>query len=337
LLRQISSHLRSNENLIIQQPSYFFKMALKIERKKIALFVLCLFSFMTGRSQGCSDAGVCTINSFKNNPDEPRLDSGKSQSITAGFFYGQGLRKTNVYTSFVEYNRKLNTHLSLSLKMTFAAINGELGNNTNLSDLFISAAYLINPVEKAKSSLVLGLKIPLNHANAQAGGNALPMVYQSSLGTYDLIAGYNLMYKSLGVSLGYQQPIFNANYNQFLPYSSDSRTMEYLSTNDYRRKADLLARITYHIPIIKHRFVVRPGLLPIYHLANDSYADSAGQRISIHGSQGLTLNGTADIDFNFSKNHSIELTAARPLIARKAIPDGLLRHILMGLTYRGKF
>jgi hypothetical protein len=292
---------------------------------------------MMCRSQGCSDAGVCTINSFKNNPDEPRLDSVKSQSMSLGVFYGQGLRKTNVYTSFAEYNRKLNSCISLSFKMTFAAVNGELGKNINLSDLFISAAYLINPLQKAKSSLVLGLKVPLNHANAQNRGSSLPMIYQSSLGTYDLIGGYNLMYKSLGLSIGYQQPVFNANQNQFLPYSSDSRTMEYLSTNDYRRKGDVLARITYNIRILENRCVIRPGLLPIYHLGNDSYIDSAGQRTSIIGSQGLTLNGTASMDFKLNKNNNIELTAAKPFIARKAIPDGLLRHILLGLSYRGWF
>ncbi|MFL5730645.1 MAG: hypothetical protein ACJ75J_14250 [Cytophagaceae bacterium] len=305
------------------------------------IFLIIFFkSIYAGvNAQGCSDAGVCTINSFKNYPGNTAKDSLHSASLLTGIFYGIGEQKTNVYTYFAEFNSGIGKRISCSVKMTMTSIQGELAKNAGLSDLFLSSSYRLNLSGTSRSSIVLGMKIPLNHANAKNFGNPLPMVYQLSLGTYDLIAGYSLIYKGIGLSLGYQQPLINANHNGFIPAPHsfpNELGLNYLPTNGYQRKADILARLTYNLRLEKYKLAFRPGLLPIYHLGNDSYADASGQRISLDGSKGLTLNGTASIDFNLNKNNTFELTAARPFIARKTIPDGLLRHFLVGLMYRGK-
>ncbi|GAB1398400.1 hypothetical protein MASR1M65_31800 [Saprospiraceae bacterium] len=54
-----------------------------------------------------------------------------------------------------------------------------------MSDLYVNTNYRIGE----KSRLALGVKIPLSDGNVKENEKSLPMDYQPSLGTYDLILG----------------------------------------------------------------------------------------------------------------------------------------------------
>lgn len=286
-------------------------------------------------AQGCSDAGVCTIHAFKN-PGEKEKDFRKSLSV--GLTYGQGERSVHVVSSFIEYNHWLGKKISLSGKLTYQAASGELGSFANFGDAFITASYNFRPGRKFNSSVFGGFKLPLNDANGKEGNASLPMVYQSSLGTTDLILGYNFLYNKLSAGIVWQQPLSGENQNRFFPSAfPDANAGFYLPTNRLRRKSDVLARVTREFDLVKDKLTIEPGLLPIFHLGNDTYRDENKSRQTHSDSKGVTLNGIVYLSYLSGKRNKLIFSYGTPISARKVIPDGLLRSNVFGLEYHIRF
>ena len=72
-------------------------------------------------AQGCSDAGFCTIDSFKPNS----TDSTKvlNNQFKAGAFFGKADNSISVYGAYLEYNRQLSKKFGLDVKLTTLAQN----------------------------------------------------------------------------------------------------------------------------------------------------------------------------------------------------------------------
>jgi len=226
-------------------------------------------------AQGCSDAGVCTIHAIKNNTQISGANLADDNTIVVGFAWGKGERNTSVYTPYVEYTRTLTPKTSITGKLNFSAVTGELANTHGPADLVVSINHSIDNKRKWQKSIVIGLKIPLDQADIVENGIHLPMPYQTSLGTTDLVLGLSFFRRSFGATVAFQQPLNKVNGNRFLPadYPSIPLATEYLPTNYFGRKADALLRVSYNFDINNSRFSIRPSLLGIYHTGNDSYAD----------------------------------------------------------------
>ncbi|MBL7737910.1 MAG: hypothetical protein JNK14_01740 [Chitinophagaceae bacterium] len=307
--------------------------------KKITLaLVLISLAAVRSAAQGCSDAGVCTIHSFKNNTEKYSEEGKNNNEIMVGFAFGKGERSISYYTPYIQYTRSITDRTSVTGKVVFAAIRGELTNTTGLGDLFLSFNHAIDVKKKWQKSLVAGLKIPLDKADIVKDDIHLPMPYQTSLGTTDLVLGVNAARKSFGVTLAWQQPLQKTNGNQFLPenYPSEPLAYRYLPTNSFERKGDLLLRLSYNFNLNK-KFSVRPGLLSIYHLGNDSYLDRNKMRREIALSNGLTLNGNVFLDYRVSKTSEFELSLGTPFVVRTNRPDGLTRSFVASLEYKFSF
>src|SRR5690606_11745358 len=70
--------------------------------------------------------------------------------------------------------------------------------------------------------------------------------------------------------------------------------------------------------------------LAIVHTGKDSRAiPLSNERISIDGSEGLTLNVTADAKFNLGPRSALLFGYASPVITREIRPDGLTRSMVM--------
>ena len=306
--------------------------------KKILLSTFFAFHLLLGYSQGCSDAGFCTLNTIKaQGLDLDGMETHRHQ-VTFGISYGSGQNDVNVTVPYAEYIYRIKDYLDLGAKLTYSFNNGELGNVSGFGDLFLSSNYRINGDSKVVNSFTLGFKIPLSDGNKMSQGSSLPMVYQPSLGTFDLIAGYNIAIRHLGIGVAYQQPLTNPNDNQFSPADfPDPRAGDYLATRSLTRKADVLLRVSYSIPLLENKLNIRPGLLPIYHLGNDLFLDENDMEQEIEGSQGLTLNGNIFVDYNINETNTIALNWGRPFISRDAFPDGLLRRFVVGVDYKVRF
>ncbi|MGI8892384.1 MAG: hypothetical protein ACR2GN_02880 [Bacteroidia bacterium] len=298
-----------------------------IYKKSVLLALLGIFSFLYSTGQGCSDAGFCTINTFKPN-SEDSIPSLKNH-LKTGINYGAADHNISVLGAYIEYKRQLNNFLTTDLKLTSASHKGNNITTFNLSDIFFNLNYI--PVEKLR--FTIGLKVPLSDGNDKKNDLPLPMDYQSSLGTFDLIAGIGYKINRLDLVAAIQQPL-TQNKNEFFAdiYAHDDLFSSFQSTNNYKRSSDVLIRISYPFSF-GDNFKIIAGLLPIYHLNNDKYTDLTGTEREIKGSHGLTLNGNIYFNYFINRNNSLQLSFGAPLIVRDQRPDGLTRSYVVNLEY----
>lgn len=289
--------------------------------------LLCLLSYYT-YGQGCSDAGFCTINSFKPNGGEPIKNQFK-----IGAFVGKGDNAISVYGNYVEYNRQLSKNFGLDAKLTTLAQSGNGISTFGISDFFLNSNYQASD----KVKFTLGAKIPLSNANKTSSQVPLPMDYQASLGTFDVIFGIGYDLKKIQLVAAIQQPV-SQNENQFIStnFPANSMLRSFQTTNKYQRSGDVLLRISYPIQV-SSKLKFTASALPIYHLANDKYSDELNVVKEIKGSKGLTLNGNVYFDYEVNSKNFLQLNLGAPFIVRDARPDGLTRSFIANIEYRIKF
>lgn len=275
-------------------------------------------------AQGCSDAGFCTIGSLKQHGS---ADTQK-QKITLLLPAGLGDENVFVFTPGLQYDRSLSSAWAVQAKLTGNYAQGNLGRAAGLGDLFLSGTYALSAKTNWTTSLTFGVKLPLNKGNLTSQGQSLPMQYQSSLGTVDLIAGLSVSSARWQFSTGWQQPLTGANANTFLT-STDTRpdALAYPPSNQFVRRADGLARVAYMFPLTT-TVSLNAGLLGIYHIGEDTYTDQNERVRAIAGSSGLTLNATLAGWWTISPKTRLGFTAGTPLVVREVRPDGLTRSVV---------
>ena len=287
-------------------------------------------------AQGCSDAGFCTIGGLKpHGPADANAING--QKLTLLLPVGLGDEGVFVFTPGLQYDRQLSANWAIQAKLTANYARGDLGAATGLGDVFLAGTYTLPIKTNWTTALTLGTKLPLSRGNLRVGGQSLPMQYQSSLGTVDVIAGLSVNSQRWQFSAGWQQPLIGANANTFLP-GTDVRmnASAYPPSNQFTRQADLLARVAYALPVMG-KFNVNAGLLGIYHVAEDTYRDGANRSLAIAGSRGLTLNATLAGWWTVNTKTRIGFTAGVPLVVRAIRPDGLTRSVVFAPEISWRF
>lgn len=281
-------------------------------------------------AQGCSDAGFCTIGALKQHTNADL----HNQKLTVLSPVGVGDEGVLIVAPAIQYDRQLSAAWAIQAKLTSNYARGNLGNVSGLGDAFISCTYSLPARAVASGSgwitaLTLGVKLPFNRSNLTSEGLALPMQYQSSLGTIDAIAGLSVSNARWQFAAGWQQPLTGANANTFLPTANGwPEALAYPPSNQFTRRPDGLVRVAYTLPVTATvRF--NGGLLAIYHLGEDTYTDLAGRERPIAGSRGLTLNATFAGWWTISPRTRIGFTAGAPLKVRQVRPDGLTRSVVV--------
>ncbi len=302
--------------------------------KIISLLIVILIVNINqdAKAQGCSDAGFCTINSFK--PASPdSLNKQQSNQIKIGFSTGKADHSISIFNSYLEYNRQFTEKIAVDAKLAFMSQSGNGISASGISDFYLTANYAINK----STTFTIGTKIPFSNGNKTNAGIALPMDYQPSLGTVDLIAGFGYEIKKIKLVVALQQPV-TQNSNQFLAdgFPAGSFYKQFQSTNQYKRSGDILFRASYPLQLT-NKITLTPSLLPIYHLANDAFTDINGTKQIISGSQGFTINSNLYLDFSINQSNAISLNVGAPFVTRKSRPDGLTRSFVATLEYRIKF
>lgn len=304
--------------------------------KKIILIIVLGITVQYAMAQGCSDAGFCSLSVLKNQQSTNKYKN----SFTVGMNYGSGEQSTSSMNPYIEYSRKLNSKLNFQAKLTATYASGFVGSNFNVGDAFAFITHTSLSKNKQNSFTLLGgIKLPFTSANDKnSNGKPLPLDYQSSIGTFDAIIGFNFVAnKKWEVNTGLQVPVINSNKNSFFPDEyTDARIKNFAPTNNFERKSDVLLRLGYYITLPKS-FTIKPNLLAIYHLGNDSYEDRFGKRQSINGSDGLTLNGGIVATKSFNQKSELELVIATPFIYRDIRPDGLTRKAVINFQYKFYF
>lgn len=298
------------------------------------LFFLLAFSVFAfqhqANAQGCSDAGVCTMESFKPSLKFNNELHNKNQ-IKIGLSTGKADHEISVIAGYLSYVRNLNDSWTIDAKLTGISQKGNGYSNSGLSDVFLNANYALTE----NSGISFGVKLPLSQADGKQDGLNLPMDYQSSLGTVDILLGYAQRIHNWQFVLGFQQPI-TQNKNAFVnDWDFPNPLQEFRTTNNFKRAGDVLLRVSYPFSL-SNKLSFTPSLLPIYHLANDKFTFIDSQ-YEIKGSSGLTLNANAYFDYNINASNALQLSVGAPLVVRDLRPDGLTRSFVATLEYSFKF
>ncbi|MCB2197926.1 hypothetical protein KQI63_00880 [bacterium] len=279
--------------------------------------------------QGCSDGGLCTIAELE--PTRDLHQEAATVRLNAGVSYGAGHDGLQVYTPSVGLSLRLVNKVGINLKLTAAKVDGDLGKTNGLGDAFLTAAWHPGGLQ-AGLSLFIGLKQPLGSSNASVSSNPLPMEYQATLGTTDLLAGMSWSIDRYELSIGWQNSLSDHNDNEFIsgPLPKPS-AKDFPTTYHFDRSGDLLIRLSANLPFLEDRLAITPSLLPIYHYANDRYQVPNGEFKNLDGSKGWTVNLNVYGNFALSDKTSVGASFGAPMVARSSRPDGLTRQFVLGL------
>lgn len=316
----------------------FFKyLFLLCKMKKIIVSLVVTGFFLIPKvsfSQGCSDAGVCNIGSINSQKNE--IPSNNVQLIGA---YGAGENGVSIYNTAIEGNFYVRELHFFQVKINSQTASGQLGTFTNAGDLIVSFNPTIISSQFGKVKATLGLKLPLNDADRKVDGLDLPMVYQSSLGTRDLIAGITYIQNNWTATLAFQVPL-SQNHNLYLIEdwmlnSQYNYVKDIVSTNNFKRASDMVFR--FDKKFLFKKIDITPGILTITHLANDKFTNASGAEKEIIASQGVTMNATLKLGYRLSDKWFLNSQLASPFLVRKVRPDGLTRSFVCSLGIGYKF
>lgn len=317
------------------------------------LLLFCtLISSMQVSGQGCSDAGVCTagpIGELVAPNDTSLATQEKRHFARMTFSYAVGEQQTTILMTLAELGFGITDRLAVSFRLPYQWADGNLGRNSGVGDPVLTTTYAFIKTSGRRLDGMVGVKLNSGNADDTWDGfpidqvpRSLPMPYQTSLGTTDLLLGVNYRHDRWSGALALQLPVHQANENTFThaSWGQDPAALGYFESAYLERAADAVVRVQYRIPW--RRFAVQPGLLAIQHLGTDTRLETAPtmdmmspERVEAQGSDGLTLNVTLDAGYRINDRWTVELAYGSPLIVREERPDGLTRSMVLntGLRY----
>lgn len=297
--------------------------------------VFFFYNVFMGYSQGCSDAGVCSVGSgHVTEADSSRSGKSTAPSISLTASIGLGEEGTTIYQMVPELNIGINKRISIQARIPIMSIGGNLASVSGVGDVTAGFTFVVNKQQFSNTVLYLGAKIPLADANTKEENKSLPMPYQTSLGTLDFLGGVSYSLHRWNATIGYQQVLDNGNKNQFTRslWSTNMDAQTYFESNGFIRGDDASFKIEYNVDVKK--VSISPGVLAIYRLSKDQRLDTNNVHRDIKNSDGLTLNLTTNAQFTFGKKSTIVLQAGFPVIIREVRADGLTRSAVVNITYK---
>jgi hypothetical protein len=281
------------------------------------VFLVCMVLVSYAAGQGCSDAGVCTAGPMGELAltDSGADPAGLQNMVRLGFGYGIGETGVTIGQFTGEFNYAFTERDAFQFRIPFVFSSGALGSLSGIGDPLLTVSHALVLGRTERLDALAGVKLATNTSNGRAGGRTLPMVYQTSLGTTDLLLGLNYRKNSIRLAIAYQHVLHNSNEN-------------------LQRSSDLVLRGQYLL--FNGKVALQPGLLAIVHLNTDRYGQEP-LLVEVPGSDGLTLNITLDVRYNLSDHWALEFSAGTPMITRKARPDGLTRSLVASLAIAHRF
>ncbi len=296
-------------------------------------------------AQGCSDAGFCTMGAMK--PDQPfnKKVPLRLRSMEVSFYRGTTTISPVVYVANLDMSFNIiDNKTFFQIKLPYQTVNGNFGSTGGLGDISYCLTRNLYSSEKFDIGLTVGGKIPSNNSNLKDDefGNPLPMYYQTSLGTYDAIAGISLVNRKWLFATGIQHP-FNKNGNQFtwddwIPVYEGGP--DYVRENDpsyeLKRGTDVMLRAERNFRFAQFNFSV--GLLPIWRITKDEVLNTnTNEREKLEGTLGMALSGIVTAGYNFDVKSGVRLLIGKKITERDVNPDGLTRDDVFTISYYYRF
>jgi hypothetical protein len=264
----------------------------------------------------------------------------KLRSIEVTQYFARSKFSDNFLSTILDANIGINEKTTIQFKLPYSFIWGRLPQNQGFADISLSLTRGFRLSEKYQLNATIGGKIPTNASN-QASKDGLPytMYYQTSLGSYDVVAGLSLISRNWLFAVGYQQPL-NANKNQFLKTSWDNtpyaeRARDYPNSKNIARGTDGMFRIERNLRF--SQFNAHLGVLAIYRFNADIYEDTSGGRFAFSQTQGMTWNLLTGGGYQFSARTGIKLVIGIKIHERERNADGLSRDFVSTVGYEFRF
>jgi hypothetical protein len=306
---------------------------------RIFIFVIVFLSYTECFPQGCSDAGFCTMGAMK--PDQPfnKKVEFKLRTMEISFYRGTTTLTPVIYVATADLGFYLNSKTSLQVKLPYQMVTGRLANTAGMGDISLCLTKSIHSTENSDVNFSIGTKIPTNSSDKETGGRPLPMYYQTSLGTYDVISGISYITRSWLFATGIQVPL-NENDNQFLwgawkGTEEEAYVNRYSKAKELKRGTDVMIRIERNFRFSRWNFTA--GLLPIYRITRDEITNPAGMRFKPDNARGLALSAIVTAGYSFNVQSGVKVLLGHKLVQRDENPDGLTRELVSTISYFHRF
>ncbi|WP_420575693.1 hypothetical protein [Ekhidna sp.] len=309
--------------------------------------ILLFVGFQFTYAQGCSDAGFCTMGAMKPDQNYSKRIAIKLRSVELNYYKGTSLLTPVIHAMTVDFTLGINDYSSFQIKLPYQWIKGNLGDNAGLGDISLSYTRLLKATDDWNINGTLGAKIPTNDANAtvnneNTGGMDSPihMYYQTSLGSYDAIAGISAISNNWLFATGIQIAL-TENNNQFawsgFPNYPDQEYLEkYNRGPELKRGIDVMLRVERNWRFTNFNFSL--GALPIWRITKDeSIIPGTNERAKLDGTTGMALSVLASFGYHFDVNNSIKIIQGIKITDRDFNPDGLTRNDVLSISYVYKF
>lgn len=308
---------------------------------------IAIFPLQKAVAQGCSDAGLCTMGTLKPNQFFDSKLRFRLKSVDLNYTLGVAPTQDRTVQTSLDLNFTFKNKWTAQIKLPYQFVQGKLGETQGLGDITLSISRTIFNNEKIQVALTLGGKIATGNANqASIDDRPLPLLYQSSLGSNDIILGGSVRTRNWMFAAGYQQPL-NASRNTFMPEmwegtgkSEDAKL--YFANNQFLRGSDLMMRVERNIRF--SRLNIFAGLLSIYRVTPDKvmmpHADGTVQSTEISASQGFVFTFMTGAGYQFSMNSGIKFLVGKKDLnqfTRSAHIDGLARSWVYSFSYQYRF
>jgi len=305
--------------------------------KKIVFLLLSCITYLSF-SQGCSDAGFCSMGAMQPDQIFSKKKEIKLRSIGLSQYVGTTMLSPVISVTTLDASLSIKHKNIFQVKVPFQAIYGSLANNAGIGDISLSMSRALFSNKKITFNVSLGAKIPTNDGNTKENNVPLHSYYQTSLGTYDLIFGGSLISKKWLVAVGYQQAM-NSNKNYFqwsdwFPISdkSDAYIREYSVGRNLKRGTDIMLRVERNFRYSNFNFFA--AALPIFRVTKDEvFIPASNERVKLDGSTGMALTGLVGGTYQFNVNSSVKVIFGRKITQRRVNSDGLTRMFVTSLSY----
>ncbi len=295
--------------------------------------------------QGCSDAGFCTMGAMKPDQAYNKRAKLKLRTMDLSFYRGTTTLTPIIFVANLDLNYSLGSRNTIQVKIPYQWVQGQLANTSSIGDISLCYTRNLYSSDRFDLNASFGAKLPTNNSNITAGPNPLPMYYQTSLGTYDIIAGISVINRKWLFATGIQIPL-NQNGNQFdwhrwitTDPAEQVYVEKYPNSAELRRGVDIMLRVERNFRL--SRFNFSAGLLPIYRITADEITDFQGVRTSKDAkgtvAKGLALSWILTTGYSFNARSGVRLLVGHKMVQRDFSPDGLTREFVSSLTYSYRF
>ncbi|MEW5797900.1 MAG: hypothetical protein AB1728_02730 [Bacteroidota bacterium] len=280
--------------------------------KKIFIVIALLLLIAYDLFSQCSDAGICSLRDHQRMQEE----SSPKHRIGVNYIFGRSSKADDVtyHTARVDGRFSIFTGAEVSLLLPFNTQSGPLGSVSGAGDAIVVWNQEVAKNDDLSLTLQIGGKFATGDANDDP---ALPQLYQSGLGSNDILLGATASYNQWNGTIGYQ-----------IAGGRSSNTVTRLQRGD-----DLLLRVGYSHSF--NQFTLHPSLLFIQRLGNSSVANPAyppgPEFVEIADSAPSQLNFQAEGNYMLSDIYSVEAGVAFPFLKRNVNVDGLTRAITLSI------